>query len=265
MDYLPNVSLISCNGVGYDGIDVSRAIQRQVLITHTPNVLNAETSTTAIMLMLACYRNFRSCEFHARSGLWETQGPHPLTQTADNRNVGILGMGRIGQAIAMKAQAFGATIQYHSRRKIPELPYRYYENLVDMARDVDCLICIVPGGPDTKHIVNQDVINALGPEGVLINVARGCVVDEKELIKALKERRLGWAGLDVFENEPYIPMELRSLENVVLLPHIGSATRETRQAMEDLTIENILSHFRDQSVLTPIPECKSFAVDPKNV
>jgi lactate dehydrogenase-like 2-hydroxyacid dehydrogenase len=257
MPYLPSLKLISCNGVGYDGIDVQAAVKNNVIVTHTPNVLNAETSTTAILLMLACYRSFRSCEHHARSGAWEHQGPHALTRTADNRKVGILGMGRIGQAIAEKALAFGASVSYHSRTKKESIPYHYYDNLVDMARDVDCLICIVPGGAGTKHIVNTEVMNALGPEGVLINVARGSVVDEHALIAALRERRLGWAGLDVFENEPKIPDALKSLENVVLLPHVGSATVETRAAMGSLTVDNILSHMKDGSVLTPVPECLS--------
>jgi lactate dehydrogenase-like 2-hydroxyacid dehydrogenase len=255
MSYLPNLKLISCNGVGYDGIDVRAAIQNQVIVTHTPNVLNAETSTTAILLMLACYRNFRSCEYHARSGAWEQQGHHALTRTADSRKVGILGMGRIGQAIAEKALAFGASVSYHSRTQKEQVPYQYYDTLVDMARDVECLICIVPGGPDTKHMVNAQVLNALGPDGVLINVARGSVVDEHALIQALREGRLGWAGLDVFENEPIIPDELRCLDNVVLLPHVGSATVETRAAMGALTVDNILSHLKDGSVLTPVPEC----------
>lgn len=258
LSYLPNLKLISCNGVGYDGIDVDAAVQNSIVVTHTANVeeLNAETSTTAIMLMLACYRKFRSCEHHARSGAWERQS-HALTRTADRRKVGILGMGRIGKAIAEKAIAFGASVSYHCRTRKDDIPWRYYDTLVRMARDVDCLICIVPGGPDTKHIVNSKVMNALGPDGVLINVARGSVVDEEALILALQEGRLGSAGLDVFENEPHIPEALRALDNVVLLPHVGTATVETRAAMGELTVENILSHVKDGSVLTPVPECLS--------
>lgn len=259
MPFLPNLKLISCNGVGYDGIDVAAAVKEDVIVTHTPNVLNAETSTTAILLMLACYRDFRSCEAHARSGAWETEGAHVLTRTADNRKVGILGMGRIGQAIAQKCMAFGSTVSYHTRSKKDDIPYQYYSSLVDMARDVDCLISIVPGGAATKHIVNAEVMDALGPEGVLINVARGSVVDEQAMIKALQENRLGWAGLDVFENEPKIPDELKALENVVLLPHVGSATVETRAAMGALTVDNILSHIKDGTALTPVPECSQLA------
>ncbi|KAI2498489.1 D-isomer specific 2-hydroxyacid dehydrogenase [Fragilaria crotonensis] len=258
LSYLPNLKLISCNGVGYDGIDVDAAVRNNIVVTHTANVaeLNAETSTTAILLMLACYRSFRSCENHARSGSWERKS-HALTRTADYRKVGILGMGRIGRAIGEKAMAFGASVSYHCRTRKEDLPWRYYDSLLEMARDVDCLICIVPGGPDTKHIVNAEVMNALGPDGVLINVARGSVVDEQELILALQGGRLGSAGLDVFENEPHIPEALRALENVVLLPHVGTATVETRAAMGALTVENILSHAKDGSVLTPVPECLS--------
>jgi lactate dehydrogenase-like 2-hydroxyacid dehydrogenase len=241
--------------VGYDGVDVDTALKNDVIVTHTPTVLNAETSTTAILLMLSCYREFSSCEQYARSGAWETQGPHALTRTADNRKVGILGLGRIGEAIAQKCLAFGSTISYHTRSKKDSVPYTYYSSLVEMARDVDCLIVIVPGGAGTKHMVNAEVMDALGPAGVLINVARGSVVDEQALIKALQEKRLGWAGLDVFENEPHIPEELRALKNVVLLPHVGSATVETRSAMGILTVDNIISHLTEGKAITPVPEC----------
>jgi len=255
MIFLPNLKVISSNGVGYDGIDAMAAAAKNVLVTHTPHVLDAETSTTAIMLMLACYRNFRSCEQHARSGAWEKLGPHKLTRAADNRKVGLLGMGRIGQAIANKLVSFNCEVVYHTRSKRNDIMFQYYGSLVAMARDVDCLICIVPGGSETKHIVDEEVINALGPDGTLINVARGSVVDEQAMIKALQEGRLGWAGLDVYENEPFIPRDLRAMENVVLLPHVGSATIETRASMGALTVENILKHIKDGTVITPVPEC----------
>lgn len=252
--HLPNLKLISCNGVGYDGIDVAAAVAKDVIVTHTPGVVSAETSTTAVLLMLACYRNFLSCEQHARSGAWE-KGPHALTRSAENQKVGILGLGRVGTAIAEKLLPFGSSISYHSRNEKEGVSYTYYDNLVDMARDVDCLICILPGGAETKHIVNTDVMNALGPDGILINVARGSVVDEKALVLALKEKRLGGAGLDVFEHEPKVPDELKSMSNVVLLPHVGTATVETRASMGDLTVDNILAYEKDGRVLTPVPEC----------
>lgn len=237
-------------------IDTESAIANKILVTHTPTVLNAETSTTAILLMLACYRNFLSCEQHARSGAWRNKGPHPLTRSADHQTVGLLGMGRIGQAIAHKLKAFDCDVVYHSRSQNNNVPYNYYPSLVDMAHHVDCLICIVPGGVGTNHLVNEQVMNALGPQGTLINVARGSVVDEQAMIQALQDGRLGWAGLDVFENEPIIPIELCTMNNVVLLPHVGSATVETRAAMGALTVDNILQHWKDGSVMTPIPECQ---------
>ena len=256
LDFLPNLKLMGSNGVGYDGIDTAEIVsKRRILVSHTPNVVDAETSTTAILLYLACYRNFRSCENHARTGAWGVGSPHPLTHTADQRTVGILGLGRIGTAIAEKLLPFGCNIVYHSRKPKSNVPYTYYSDLVQMAREVDCLVCVVPGGAATQHLVDDAVLDALGPDGVLINVSRGTVVDERALIRALQEKRLGWAGLDVFENEPDIPADLQLLENTVLLPHVGTATVETRANMENLVADNILQHVKDSTVLTAIPEC----------
>ncbi len=254
MAALPNLKMISCYGVGYDAIDTSVALERDIMVTHTPNVLNAEVASTAVLLMLACYRNFLADEAHARSGRWETEGNAPLSLSADGRTVGILGLGRIGQAIADKLAAFDATVVYHSRTQ-KDVALKYYDDLTEMASDVDVLICITPGGPSTNKIVNREVLNALGPDGVLINVSRGSVVDEAELISALQEGRLGKAGLDVFEKEPHIPEALRQLDNVVLLPHVGSGTVETRAAMGALTVDNLLQHLESGSVISPVPEC----------
>lgn len=254
MAALPNLKMISCYGVGYDAIDTSVALERGIMVTHTPNVLNAEVASTAVLLMLACYRNFLADEAHARSGRWETEGNAPLSRSADGRTVGILGLGRIGQAIADKLAAFDATVVYHSRTQ-KDVALKYYNDLTEMASDVDVLICITPGGPSTNKIVNREVLNALGPDGVLINVSRGSVVDEAELISALREGRLGKAGLDVFEKEPHIPEALRQLDNVVLLPHVGSGTVETRAAMGALTVDNLLQHLESGSVISPVPEC----------
>ncbi len=254
MAALPNLKMISCYGVGYDAIDTSVALERSIMVTHTPNVLNAEVASTAVLLMLACYRNFLADEAHARSGRWETEGNAPLSLSADGRTVGILGLGRIGQAIADKLAAFDATVVYHSRTQ-KDVALKYYDDLTEMASDVDVLICITPGGPSTNKIVNREVLNALGPDGVLINVSRGSVVDEAELISALQEGRLGKAGLDVFEKEPHIPEALRQLDNVVLLPHVGSGTVETRAAMGALTVDNLLQHLESGSVISPVPEC----------
>lgn len=251
---LPNLKMISCYGVGYDAIDVAAAKARGIMVTHTPNVLNAEVATTAVLLMLACYRELLRDDAWVRSGNWEAKGAAPLTRSADNQTVGILGLGRIGQAIADKLAPWNPEIVYHTRSE-KDVPYRYYSDLVEMARDVDCLICITPGGPSTQKIVNAEVMEALGPQGTLINVSRGSVVDEAALIDALSSGKLGWAGLDVFEAEPKVPQALRDLPNVTLLPHVGSATQETRAAMGALTVDNLLQHLADETVKTPVPEC----------
>ena len=254
VEALPNLKVISCYGVGYDAIDTAQAVSRGIWVTHTPNVLNAEVATTALMLMLACYRNLLADDAYVRSGKWQTDGNAPLTRTADNRTVGIVGLGRIGQAIADKLAPFNAKIFYHARNEKP-VKYTYYSDLAAMARDSEVLICITPGGPSTHKLVNADVIDALGPEGILINVSRGSVVDETALIAALQEGRLGAAGLDVFEQEPKVPATLRALSDVVLLPHVGSATHETRAAMGALTVDNLLHHFKNGTVISPVPEC----------
>ena len=254
VEAMPDLKLISCYGVGYDAIDTAQAVSRGIWVTHTPNVLNAEVATTALMLMLACYRNLLADDAYVRSGKWQTDGNAPLTRTADNRTVGIVGLGRIGQAIADKLAPFNAKILYHARNE-KSIDYTYYSDLTAMARDSEVLICITPGGPSTHKLVNADVIKALGPEGILINVSRGSVVDEAALIAALQEQRLGAAGLDVFEHEPKVPTALRALSNVVLLPHVGSATHETRAAMGALTVDNLLQHFEQGTVISPVPEC----------
>ena len=254
MAAMPNLKAISCYGVGYDAIDVNAAKAKGVVVTHTPNVLNAEVATTAVLLMLACYRELLRDDAYVRSGRWEAEGNSALTRSADNQTVGILGLGRIGQAIADKLAPWGTTIVYHSRSP-KDVAYKYYGDLTEMAKDVDTLICITPGGPSTNKIGNAEVRNALGPQGTLINVSRGSVVDEAAMIAALQAGRLGWAGLDVFEAEPHVPEALRKLSNVVLLPHVGSATHETRDAMGALTVDNLLQHLKDGTVISAVPEC----------
>jgi lactate dehydrogenase-like 2-hydroxyacid dehydrogenase len=251
---LPNLKLISCYGVGYDAIDTHEAVRRGIVVTHTPNVLNAEVATTAVLLMLSCYREVLRDDAYVRSGDWEAKGNAPLTRSADNQTIGILGLGRIGQAIADKLAPWSPTIVYHTRSK-KDVEYKYYSDLKAMAADCDVLICITPGGPETNKIVNADVLEALGPRGTLINVARGSVVDETALVQALQSGTLGWAGLDVFEAEPHVPQALRDLPNTVLLPHVGSATVETRAAMGALTVDNLLQHLDSGTVISPVPEC----------
>lgn len=250
----PNLKVASAYGVGYDAIDTDACVARGIKVSHTPNVLNAEVANTVLMLMLAGYRNLLADEHHARSGEWERAGNAPLSRSPDGRVVGVLGMGRIGQEIAERLGVFGSEILYHTRSK-KDLPYEYCEDLVAMAKRADVLVCITPGGPATKKLVNKQVLEALGPEGMLINVARGSVVDEAALIEALQSGTLGSAGLDVFEKEPHIPNALKEMKNVVLLPHVGSATVETRAAMGKLTVDNLLQWKQDGSVLTPVPEC----------
>ena len=254
MASLENLKVISGYGVGYDAIDTAEAVRRGVVVTHTPNVLNEEVATTAILLMLSCYREVLRDDAYVRSGNWKAKGNAPLTRSADNQTIGILGLGRIGQTIANKLAPWNAKIVYHSRNK-KDVAYTYYENLTEMAKDCDVLICITPGGPSTDKIVNSQVIKALGPNGTLINVSRGSVVDEAALIDALKSGKLGWAGLDVFESEPTVPGALRDLPNTVLLPHVGSGTVETRVAMGDLTVDNLLNHLKDGTVISAVPEC----------
>ena len=255
MSQLPNLKIISCYGVGYDAIDTSVAVDRNIMVTHTPNVLNADVANLAILLMLASSRCLIRDDKWVRSGNWVKNGNAPLTQSIENKKVGILGLGRIGSEIARKLEVFSCDISYHTRNKKPDAAYTYYDDLTKMADDVDYLIAITPGGPSTNKIVNRDVLNALGPKGTFINVARGSVVDEVELVQALNERRLGWAGLDVFVDEPNVPSELFEMENVTLTPHTASATQETRQAMGDLTVENLIKFFNNSQVISPVPEC----------
>lgn len=251
----PNLQMISCYGVGYDAIDAAEAVRRGIMVTHTPNVLNSEVATTAVMLMLACYRELLRDDAYARSGAWERKGNAPLTRSPDDQTVGILGLGRIGQAIADKLAPWNPTILYHSR-SAKDVPYEYVADLTEMARRSDVLICITPGGPATDKLVDANVLEALGPNGTLINVSRGSVVDEDALIAALQLGKLGWAGLDVFAQEPKVPDALCKMPNVVLLPHVGSATVETRAAMGALTVDNLLQHLADGTVKTPVPECQ---------
>ncbi len=256
IDALPNLQIISSFGVGYDGVDAAHAASKNIVVTHTPDVLNDDVANMAVLMLLACSRRF--CEWHgfARSGQWKDLGDPPLARAVSGRKVGILGLGRIGQDIARKLEVIGCEIVYHGRRKQDDQPYPYYDDLTAMARDVDFLIAICPGGEATRGIVNAQVLEALGPEGTFINIARGSVHDEQALIEALQTGKLGYAGLDVFENEPDIPQALRTLDNVILQPHQGSATVETRQKMGQLVADNLLDWFDEKPARTPVPECR---------
>lgn len=252
MDACPSLEIVSSFGVGYDTVDVAHAKKRGVIVTNTPDVLNDEVANTAVALLLAVARRIVAYDLYVRQGRWEREGDPPLTTGLAGKRIGMLGFGRIGQEIAKKLAVFHCEVVYHARSEKPEQPYRYYPDLVAMARECLALIVIVPGGSATRCIVGREVMDALGPEGILINVARGSCVDEAALVAALQEGRLGAAGLDVFEDEPHVPEALFAMDHVVLLPHQGSATGETRKAMGDLVVDNLAAHFAGKPPLTPV-------------
>jgi lactate dehydrogenase-like 2-hydroxyacid dehydrogenase len=254
MSRFPKLEIVSTFAVGYDHVDAKWAAQHGVTVTNTPNVLNEEVADTALGLLLCTVREFPQAERFLRSGQWLKRGYRLTPATLRDRTVGLIGMGRIGQAIARRLDAFRVPVVYHSRRPQSGVPYRHYPKLIDMARDVDILLAIVPGGPQTQNIVNAEVLDSLGPEGIFINMARGSVVDEPALIKALQEKRIMSAGLDVYVNEPEVPPELIAMENVVLFPHLGSATVATRRAMDQLVVDNLLAWAAGKPPLTPVPE-----------
>ena len=251
IDALPKLEIISSYGVGVDAIDRARAQARGVIVTNTPDVLNDDVADLTIALMLATARRVCEGDRYVRNGQWR-KGPLGLGHRVSGKRLGILGLGRIGQAIAKRAAGFDMAICYHQRQRNSNVPYRYYDDLVTLARDSDVLVVIVPGGSATRHLVDRPVLDALGPAGVLINVARGSVVDETALVEALADGRLGGAGLDVFESEPTVPEALFRMDNVTLQPHMGSATVETRTAMGRLVIDNLRAHFAGEPLLTPV-------------
>jgi lactate dehydrogenase-like 2-hydroxyacid dehydrogenase len=252
LDKLPNLQIVANFGVGYDSVDVDAATERGVIVTNTPGVLDDEVADTALSLLLMTVRELGQAERYLRAGRWAAEGPYPLTDmTVAGRKIGILGLGRIGEAIAQRAEPFRMTVGYHNRTE-KDVPYRYYPSLLEMARDVDTLVVVVPGNAATRHLVDAEVLQALGPDGVLVNVGRGTVVDEAALIGALKTRTIRAAGLDVYEDEPNVPQELIDLDNAVLLPHVGSASKPTRRAMGQLVVDNLTSWFADGRALTPV-------------
>jgi lactate dehydrogenase-like 2-hydroxyacid dehydrogenase len=254
MQRLPKLEIVSSFGVGYDHVDAKWAGAHGIVVTNTPDVLNEEVADTALGLLLCTVREFPQAERYLRAGKWE-QKAYPLSgATLRDRTAGIVGMGRIGRAIARRLDAFGMPVVYHSRRPVAGVSYRHYPDLVAMAKDVDTLIVIVPGGAETRNMINAEVLEALGPNGILINVARGSVVDEPALVKALQDKKIRAAGLDVFVHEPKVPKELIEMENVVLFPHLGSASVYTRNQMDLLVIDNLLSWAAGKGPLTPVPE-----------
>ena len=253
LDHLPALEVIANFGVGYDRVDVAAAKARGVVVTNTPDVLNEEVADLTIGLLLATIRNLPQADRFVREGRW-LKGAFPLSSSLRDRTIGILGLGRIGKAIAHRLEAFGVPIAYHGRSRQSGVPYTYHASLLDMARAVDTLILIAPGSADTDGLVGAEVLKALGPQGVLINVARGTLVDEPALIRALQDGTILAAGLDVFRDEPRVPDELLALPNVVLLPHVGSGSVHTRNAMGQLVLDNLLAWFDGRGPLTPVPE-----------
>ena len=252
---LPALEIISVMGVGYDGIDVAAAKARGVVVTHTPGVLNDDVADLAIALMLAWARQVARADRFVRAGQWPA-GPLPFGHKVSGARLGIVGMGRIGKAIAQRAAAFGMHIAYTARSAKADVPHRFLPTAAALAAQSDFLVVITPGGAGTRKLIDAQVLAALGPQGCLVNVARGSVVDETALIAALQAGTIAGAALDVFENEPNVPQALREMDNVVLTPHIGSSTAQTRRAMADLAFDNLNAQLTGQALLTPVPECR---------
>ena len=252
MDQLPRLEMISVFGVGYDGYDIPAARARGVPVTNTPDVLTDEVADMGLGLMLSIARRIPQADRYVRAGKWPS-GPMPLARKMSGARLGIVGLGRIGQAIATRAEGFSMSIAYTTRTARSDMPYRYFPSVVALAAEVDFLMVITPGGAATKGLISTEVLKALGPQGYLINVARGSVVDQTALIKALQDGVIAGAALDVFEDEPNVPEALRAMDNVVLTPHIASATWQTRHAMADLAFGNLQAHFAGKPLLTPVP------------
>jgi lactate dehydrogenase-like 2-hydroxyacid dehydrogenase len=250
----PKLEIVASFGVGYDHVDAVYAREHNIVVTNTPDVLTEEVADITMGLLIATLREFIKADKYLRSGLWLTQ-QYPLSPgSLRDRTVGMVGMGRIGQAIARRLDASRVPVVYHTRNPVAGLAHRHYPDLLEMAKAVDTLVVIVPGGPSTTKMINAEVMKALGPRGVIINVARGTVVDEQALIQALKSGTILAAGLDVFEREPHVPEELKTMQNVVLLPHIGSASVVTRNAMDQLVVDNLKAWFEGKPPLTPVAE-----------
>jgi lactate dehydrogenase-like 2-hydroxyacid dehydrogenase len=254
MARFPKLEIVSSFGVGYDHMDVQTAVKRGIVLTNTPDVLTEEVADTALGLLLNTVREFPQAERYLRAGKWQEKD-YPLSKASlRNRTVGLVGMGRIGQAIARRLDAMQVPVVYHSRKPAAGVSYRHYPNLTEMARDVDVLLAITPGGAGTRNLIDAEVLKALGPQGILINMARGSVVDEAALIAALKDGTILSAGLDVYQREPQVPAELIAMDHVVLFPHLGSASVATRERMDQLIVDNLLAWGAGKPPLTPVAE-----------
>jgi lactate dehydrogenase-like 2-hydroxyacid dehydrogenase len=254
MSRLPKLEIVASFGVGYDHIDAKWAGAHGIVVTNTPEVLDEEVADTALGLLLCTVRQLPQADRFVRAGKWPKENfPHSRATLRD-RMVGIVGLGRIGKAIARRLDAFGVPVAYHGRNAQAGVAYRYYPDLVAMARDVDVLLVMTPGGAGTKNLIDAKVLEALGPDGILINMARGSVVDEAALIDALQKKKIYSAGLDVFADEPNVPRALIDMEQVVLFPHVGSASVHTRRAMDQLVVDNLLAWGAGRPPVTPVAE-----------
>jgi lactate dehydrogenase-like 2-hydroxyacid dehydrogenase len=252
IEALPSLKLIANFGVGYDAVDLAAARERGVAVSNTPDVLNDCVADTAFALILDVTRSVSAADRFVRRGDWQRGATFPLAVRATGKNLGILGLGRIGQAIARRSAGFGMPVRYHTRRPMAGVPWAHEASLPELARWADILVVACAGGQGTRHLVSKEVLDALGPQGYIVNISRGTVIDEAALVEALAASRIAGAGLDVFENEPQVPDALLQMDNVVLLPHIGSATHETRAAMGELVLANIRSFYGDGRLLTPV-------------
>lgn len=252
---LPKVRVIANYGVGYDSIDAKAAAKRGIIVTNTPDVLTEEVADTALGLLLMTVREMSKAEAYLRAGRWGKEGDYRLSAgSLRDRTVGIVGLGRIGKAIARRCEAFGLPVSYCGRRPQADVAYAYHPDPVSLAKAVDTLIAVIPGGPETKNIIDAKVLEALGPRGVFINVARGTIVDEAALIAALRNKTILAAGLDVFVGEPHLNPDFLDLENAVLLPHIGSGSVLTRQRMGQLVVDNLAAYAERKAPPTPVAE-----------
>ncbi|PXA99186.1 hydroxyacid dehydrogenase [Nostoc sp. 3335mG] len=252
MDRLPNLEIIASFGVGYDNIDIAAAKARDIRVTNTPDVLNDAVAELTIGLMISLARRIPQGDQFVRQGKWAGGGNFGLFSELTGKTVGILGLGRIGKEIATRAQAMKMRVVYFGRHEQKGVPHIYYDNLEDMARDSDWLVVIAPGGKGTEGIVSRKVLEALGPKGALVNVARGTLIDETAMVELLQNGGLGGAALDVFEKEPEVPQALLALDNVVLSPHQGSATNQTRDAMGALLVANLDRHFAGEPLISAV-------------
>lgn len=252
IEALPNLEIVAAGAVGVDHIDHDALAERQISLTHTPDVLTAETADTAMALMLSLLRRVVEADMYVRVGRWAGGEEFPLSTSLTGKRLGIVGLGRIGQAVAKRAAAFDMDIAYYGPHEKEEVPYGYYSDLNGLAKNSDILVLTCTGGDQTRGMVDYNVLNALGPSGFIVNVSRGSVVKEDDLLAALVNKDIAGAALDVYDNEPHVPEGLIKMDNVVLTPHIGSATRETRAAMGGMVVKNLLAHFDGKPLLTPV-------------